>query len=395
MPVIVRKILALNPVLIFAMYGLLIFSVIAIESAARHLPQTGEWFADRQKIWIIVGTLVYFTVSLIDYRWLKWLSIPMYFVGLAMMAIVIGGGSEVHQISIAGISFQPTQLMIGSGIILIGLLFEQLPRWKSWLNHPFIKLAIVAVFCGVPFLLVVKVGDMGSALVWIPVAVVALFLGGIPYRYLTVMLFGVIAILPVLYYIILPKVSDRASGRIDQYIEMMKNDGEVELNDDTYAIYYVTTAIGKAGWKGVGLNAGEEEGSLHAKKFIPWKTAHNDYIFGVIGEEVGFRGSVVLISTFFLLLLTCLVVGFFAKDLSGLLISCGVAALFFAHLFENIGMCIRIMPITGIPLPLVSYSGSFTLICMLLLGYVQSVWVHRIKYTESLEDRRRVRMLEI
>ncbi len=397
LPTIVRKVLGLNPVLLITMYALLVFSIFIIESAARHQPTGGEWFAKRQIIWIVLGTAIYFIVSLIDYKWLKWLSIPMYILALTLMTVVLSNGSSVHQISIGGVSFQPTQLMIGAGILFVALLFEQLPRWKNWLNHPFIKLTIIAVFCGIPFLLVVKSGDMGSALVWVPVAIICLFVAGIPYRYLIMMAIGAFGILPILYYLVLPSVSERATERIDQYIAMVQNDGQVEYNDDNYAIHYVTTAIGKAGWKGVGLKADLEgqAGAVHANGFIPYDTAHNDYIFGVIGEELGFRGGALLISIFLLLIVGCLIVGLFSKDAFGLIVCCGVSGLIFAHVFENIGMCIRVMPITGIPLPLVSYSGSFTLICMLLLGFVQSIWVHRIDYSSKELDRRRVRMLNL
>lgn len=396
-PKIVKKVIGLNPVLILTMYALLFFSIYIIESAARHQSAGGEYFANRQVVWIVLGSFVYFITALIDYRWLKWLSIPMYLLAIVLMAVVLAKGSSVHQIEFGGIAFQPTQLMIGAGILIVALLFEQLPALKGWLNHPFVKLSVVAVFCGVPFLMVVKSGDMGSALVWVPVAIVCLFVGGIPYRYLLLMAIGGIGVLPVLYYFIMPMVSDRATGRIDQYISMIQNDGEVEYNDDNYAIHYVTTAIGKAGWKGVGLNADLEgqPGAIHANGYIPMDTAHNDYVFGVIGEELGFRGGFLLIMVFVFLTVTCLVVGLFSKDAYGLMVCCGVATLIFSHVFENIGMCIRVMPITGIPLPLVSYSGSFTMICMLLLGFVQSVWVHRIDYSSKEEDRRRIRMLNL
>ncbi len=397
-PTFVRKIFGLNPVLILAMYGLLIFSVFAIESAARHQSQGGEWYADRQIIWIALGSAVYFATSLIDYKWLKWLSIPMYIAGMGLMVIVLGKGSSVHQISFGGISFQPTQLMIGAGILFVALLFEKLPEFKPWLNNPFVKLSVIAIFCGIPCLLVVKSGDMGSALVWIPVAIVCLFVSGIPYRYLSLIAILATASLPVLYFLILPVVSDRATERVDQYIAMVQNDGEVrDIQGDDYAIHYVTTAIGKAGYKGVGWNAdlSGKAGAIHSNGYIPKDTAHNDYIFGVIGEELGFQGSFLLLIGFMILIAMCLLVGLFSRDAYGLIICCGIAALLFAHIFENVGMCIRVMPITGIPLPLISYSGSFTLICMLLLGFVQSVWVHRIDYSPKVDDRKRVRMLNL
>jgi rod shape determining protein RodA len=97
----------------------------------------------------------------------------------------------------------------------------------------------------------------------------------------------------------------------------------------------------------------------------------------VIAEELGFRGALLLIGAYALLLIQGLFIGFYSRDIAGRLIVCMVVALFFAHVYESIGMCILVMPITGIPLPLVSYSGTFVVICMFLLGLMQSVWVHR------------------
>lgn len=371
-----RKILGMNWVLVLTMYGLLIFGLFSIESAARHLDQGGNWYADRQRTWIIIGSLVYFATALIDYRWLKWLGIPMYMVGIAMLVVMLARGTETHQLNIAGLSFQPTQIVIAAGIIMIGLTFESLPKLHRFFALPFVRLLIIGVLCGAPFVLVMKNGDMGSAIVWVPVAVVAMLVGGIPFRYLTFLALVAVGCVPLVYYVALPLVSERGAARIDQYLEIL-NRGQVEFSQENYAPYYVTMAVGKAGWKGIGWGAREEQNSVHAKRYVPWTTAHNDYIFAVIAEEQGFRGSLLLITGFALLLIQCLFIAFYSRDFSGQIIAAGVVALFFAHIFENIGMCVLLMPITGIPLPLISYSGTFVLICMLLLGLVQSVWVHR------------------
>jgi rod shape determining protein RodA len=127
---------------------------------------------------------------------------------------------------------------------------------------------------------------------------------------------------------------------------------------------------------------------MHDRRMIPFRTAHNDFIFPVIAEEQGFRGGLLLITGFTVLLVVCLFIATAARDLMGRLLVAGVVALFFAHIFENIGMCIQLMPITGIPLPLISYSGTFVVMCMFMLGLVQSVWIHRkpIRVYEAVEE---------
>mgnify|MGYP000751862001 CR=1 FL=1 len=382
---LLRKILGMNWLLVLTMLGLCIFGVYAIESAARHLPNGGGYYAERQKIWIIGGCVVFFITALIDYRWIRWLGIPMYLAGLALMVMAMIKGSEVHQLNFGGLSFQPTQLGIAGGIVLMSSLLQDLPRLNPFFRLPFIKVGIIALLAGIPFLIVVKMGDMGSAMVWLPVTAVIMFASGIPYRYLLTMAIVGFGCIALAYFIVLPKASERGAGRIELYLAML-NQREVDINGDAYAPYWVSTAIGKAGWKGAGWNATSDNGSLHDKKYIPWKTAHNDFIFAVIGEEQGFRGSLMLLTGYAMLLIQCLFIAFYSRDSSGRIIAAAVVALLFAHIFENIGMCVLMTPITGIPLPLVSYSGTFVLMCMFLLGLVQSVWVHRNVERETDED---------
>ena len=381
---LLRKLLGINWVLVLTMYGLLIFGVFSIESAARHLDQGGAYFADRQKTWILIGTLVYFGVALTNYRWFRWLAPPLYVVAVGATLLATENASGVHQLELpGGIDFQPVQLLLLAGILASAWLLQDLPRLGrripkvGWLlDEPIVKIASVGLVTGFPFLLVVKLGDMGSALVWLPVAFVLMLAGGVPFRYLTFMVLVAVASVPLLYFVVLPEVSERGPERIEVYLDML-NGREVDTQGAAYAPHRVSMAVGKAGWSGVGWNAPEERGSIHAKRMIPVDTAHNDYIFAVIGEEQGFRGSLLLVTGFCLLLVICLFIAAYAADPMGRIIVCGVVAVFFAHVFENIGMCVLLTPITGIPLPLISYSGTFVVICMFLLGLVQSVWIHR------------------
>jgi len=381
-----RKILGLNWVLVLVMYGLLIFGVFMIESAARHVVVSKEllnqfgtaglYYAWMQKRWILIGSVAYFAAAFVDYRWIRWLGIPFYAVSMGLMVMAMQQDDSVHRLTLFGLSFQPAQLGISSGILLIAWLIQDLPKLHRWLGAPMVRIGIIGVIAAVPFLMVMKMGDMGSALVWIPVSIVALLIGGVPFRYLSLMTLLGAGLIPLLYFVALPLVSTRGPQRIDTWLSMMQGQ-EVNIADEGYAPHNISMAVGKAGWKGVGWKATAEQGSLHAKGFIPRETAHNDYIFAVIAEELGFRGSLLLLTTFALLLIQGLFIAFYSRDMSGRLLVCLVVALFFAHVFESIGMCVLLMPITGIPLPLVSYSGTFVVICMLLLGLVQSVWIHR------------------
>jgi rod shape determining protein RodA len=387
-----RKILGMNWVLVFVMYGLLVFGVFMIESAARHLAvssdvlkhygSAGEYYGAMQKRWILIGSVAYFATAFVDYRWIRWLGLPFYVVSLVLMVMAMQQDDSVHRLNLGGLSFQPAQLGISSGILLIAWLVQDLPKLHSWLGAPIVRVGVIGVLSAIPFLMVMKMGDMGSALVWIPVSIVALLIGGVPYRYLSFMTLIGAGLIPLLYFVVLPLVSDRGPQRIDTWLRMMQGQ-EVDISNEGYAPHNISMAVGKAGWKGVGWKATAEQGSLHAKAFIPRETAHNDYIFAVIAEELGFRGSLLLLTAFALLMIQGLFIAFYSRDMCGRLLVSLVVALFFAHVFESIGMCVLLMPITGIPLPLVSYSGTFVVICMMLLGLVQSVWIHRNAVRET------------
>lgn len=109
----------------------------------------------------------------------------------------------------------------------------------------------------------------------------------------------------------------------------------------------------------------------------------SDYIFGVVGEEHGFRGGMIVVTAFLLLILQCLYIAFYSRDQMGRLLVVGAVMVIFVHVFLNIGMTIQLVPITGLPLPFLSNGGTFLIICMFLMGLVQSVWIHRDEEVSS------------
>lgn len=381
---LLRKLLNMSWTLVFVMFGLLIVGVFTIESAARHLSESGEYYAKKQATWLLLGSVVFFVTALIDYRWIKYLALPMYLIGIVL--VIAAFGDNVHRLKIAGISFQPAQFMIISGIILMAWLLQDMDRWHPILGLPFVKLLTIVIVAAIPFALVAKMGDMGSALVWMPVIAIVMLVSGVPFRYLTVMSLSGLILVPIMFFVVLPSLSPRGANRIQVYLDMYYG-RKIDKHGDAYGPYYTSMAVGKAGYKGVGHNADHTAGSLHAKGYIPKKTAHNDYVFGVFAEEQGFRGSMFLLMSFSLLLIMSIFVGYYSRDMSGQIICSGIVAMFFAHIFENIGMCVLLMPVTGIPLPFISYSGTFVVTCMFMMGLIQSVWVHRRAQTLASESK--------
>jgi len=367
---LLRKILGMSWLLTLCMFALLTVGVYSIESAARHLPGGGEPIAARQVQWIFVGAVVYFITALVDYKWIKYLAFPMYATGIVLMVVAMKFGNSVHQLSFGGLSFQPAQFSIVAGFIMMAWVLQDLSKWHPLLSLPGAKVLTVGVLAMIPFGLVAVMGDLGSAIVWLPVTAIVMLVSGVPFRYLTVISLLGAAVLPVLFHVILPSFSSRGANRIEIYLDMLYG-RKVDITGDAYGPYYVSMAVGKSGYKGAGYKADISKRSLHAMGYIPKKTAHNDYIFGVFAEEQGFRGSLLLILGFSLLLIQLIFIGYYSRDMSGQIISGAVVGLFFAHIFENIAMCILLMPVTGIPLPLISYSGTFVVMCMFMLGLVQ------------------------
>src|SRR5881275_919509 len=348
------------------MLALAIFGVIAIYSATymREDPVAAEFWR-KQANWVVVGFFAFVIVSLIDYRWVRWGALPMYLAGLGFLILTRFVGHIVDGarswLSIAGVNFQPPQLAVIAGIMVLSLFLSQFKQM-----HPMLRLLLCGAIAAAPCLLILMQPDLGECIIWGPVLMALLFVGGLPLRYLICIVLIVVIAMPFAIYLGLKPYQQQ---RITAFI-----DPEIDKQGSAWAINQSLIAIGSGGWSGKGFKAPNTQIELG---FLPATAVHNDYIFSAIGEQWGFVGGVLLIGAFALLLMTCLFVAFFAGDQLGLLLVVGITALIFTHIFQNIGMTIAMLPITGVPLPLISYSGSFVLMIMFGLGLVNSVWIHR------------------
>ena len=362
---LLRKLLGLNWLLLANMLALAVFGVIAIYSATymREDGIAGEFWR-KQANWVALGFVAFIVTSLIDYRWIRWGALPMYLAGLGFLILTTFMGHKVYGsrswLHLGPINFQPAQLAVVAGIMVLALFLSQFRDM-----HPMLRLLLCGVIVGAPCLLILMQPDLGETIIWGPVLLALLFVGGIPLRYLICLLLIVATLLPVAYIRLKPYQQDRITAFVHP---------DIDKQGAAWAINQSLIAIGSGGWSGKGFKAPNTQIELG---FLPSTTVHNDYIFSAIGEQWGFVGGMFLIGAFSLLLLTCLFVAFFAGDQFGLLLVIGITALIFTHVFQNVGMTISMLPITGVPLPLISYSGSFVLVIMFGLGIVNSVWVHR------------------
>src|SRR5499425_2785866 len=360
-----RKLLGQNWLLLLTMLALAVFGVVAIYSATS--TRTDSYAADfwrKQANWVVVGVFAFMLTSLIHYRWIRWGALPMYLAGIVFLILTKFMGTKVYGarswLHLGPINFQPAQLAVVAGIMVLALFLSQFRQM-----HPMLRLALCGAIAGAPCLLILMQPDLGETIIWGPVILALLFVGGIPLRYLICVVLIVVAFIPVAYIGLKPYQQERITAFINP---------DIDRQGSAWAINQSLIAIGSGGWSGKGFKAPNTQIELG---FLPATAVHNDYIFSAIGEQWGFIGGMFLIGGFALLLLICLFVAFFAGDQFGLLLVVGISALIFTHIFQNIGMTISILPITGVPLPLISYSGSFALMIMFALGVVNSVWVHR------------------
>src|SRR5712691_4823990 len=360
-----RKLLGLNWLLLIVMLALAVFGVVAIYSATymREDPVATDFWR-KQANWVAVGFFAFMVASLVNYHWIRWGALPMYLAGIIFLVLTKFMGQKVYGarswLHLGPINFQPAQLAVVAGIMVLALFLSQFRQM-----HPMLRLTLCGAIVGAPCLLILMQPDLGECMIWAPVLLALLFVGGIPLRYLVCVVLIAVAFIPIAYVLLKPYQQERITAFINP---------DIDRQGSAWAINQSLIAIGSGGWAGKGFKAPNTQIELG---FLPATAVHNDYIFSAIGEQWGFVGGIALLGAFGLLLITCLFVAYKASDQFGLLLVVGVTALIFTHIFQNMGMTIAMLPITGVPLPLISYSGSFVLMIMFGLGIVNSIWIHR------------------
>ncbi|MEI6071194.1 MAG: rod shape-determining protein RodA [Verrucomicrobiae bacterium] len=359
---ILRKFLRMNWLLFALMIGLLVYGVYAIYSAT-WMREVHFWKS--QTVWIAICLPMFFCVSLADYRWVRFGAVPLYVLGmLSLIAVMVFGEKRFGArswIDLGPMSFQPSQLAMVAGILTLAIFLQ-----KSRAMMPFLRILCCAVIVGIPWILILIQPDLGSCIVWVPVVLAMMFVGGIPKRWLIVILLLGLAMVPLVIHFGLKPYQ---YSRITTFLNP-----EADPQGDGWNITQSLIAIGSGGFSGKGFKAPNTQNELG---FLPSTIVHNDFIFSVMGEQHGFLGGAALIGAFALLFVTILNVAIQAGDDFGRLLSIGIAMLLFTHTFMNIGMTISVTPITGLPLPLVSYGGSFVMIILFSFGLLQSIWIHR------------------
>jgi rod shape determining protein RodA len=392
---------AIDRNLVLASLGLMLFGLATLYSAGQtDVPTRAAGVWHRQFVWLGVGIIACGVIYNISLRVLEWLAPALYAFSILLLGLVlvVGTGAGTAESSHSWLSIgghqigQPSELAKVATVLMLARFLssrKEAPRSLKDLIGP-------ALIVGVPFLMVLKQPDLGSALVFVGVFFAMLFWSGVRPRLLFLMATPGISLLLafntltwsawiIVFVLILiawrPYVWDWtmflaanvAMGAIamplwTRLAPYQQNrlltflNPEVDPRAAGYHAIQSRVAIGSGGWFGTGYTDGPQK----RLAFLPEQ--HTDFVFSVVGEELGFLGVFVALSLFLTLFLILVRVARRAPDPFSSLVVFGIVGLFFTHVFENVGMTVNLMPITGIPLPLFSYGGSFFIICLLCLG---------------------------
>jgi rod shape determining protein RodA len=334
--------------------------VVQIRSATEHTKFAGAHI--RQIYWIVAGLAAMLLVSLFNYQALLEKIHWMYVASLTcLIAVLLFGqrylGAKRWIKMPGGMHFQPSEWVKLILILTVAKYFAELPdRDLSWSD--FLKAAAIV---GVPMLMVLKQPDLGTALTYLPVALMGLFLGGMRWKQALVVLAIAAALLPIAWIKVLkPYQKERLTS--------FRNPDE-DRQGSGYQVNQSLIAVGSGGiW-------GSSEGSQTHLAFLP--VPQTDFIFAAFAEEHGFVGALAVLLLYFIVLMRLTQNAQTAPDRAGAFLVMGVVAVLSFHILVNVGMVVGFMPVTGIPLPLMSYGGSSVLFMFLALGMVMNVRMRR------------------
>ncbi len=317
-------------------------------------------------IWAGIGLTLFFVAASIDYHWLQMLAAPIYFVVLGLLTLTMLIGTNLFgaqmSITVAGLDFQFSEV---SKVLMIVVLASFLASRGERIGR-LSTIVGAGLLMAVPALLVFRQPDLGTALVFVAILVGMLFIAGASIGWLAILAGTVVAIAPI------------AIGALQEYQRQRLFcflDPQSDPQGACYQLIQALNAVGSGGWFGQGLTAGRQ----NQLGYLPVQST--DFIFTVVAEELGFVGGLLVLGLFALLVWRILVIGWGARDRLGMLVAGGLASLLVFQVMVNIGMVTGVMPVTGVPLPFVTYGGSSMISLLFGMGILQSVRMHAWKPT--------------
>jgi rod shape determining protein RodA len=350
--------------------GLLLLAVTGVvvnySASRQQLINAGEnphYYLERQGLFVILGLIAMFIVARIDYRRYEIAATPLYVISLFALAgvFVVGKsalGAERWYSFGSSIQIQPSEFTVLFLILAIATFCGR--RTEGLKMYDVMRLLVMTV---VPLVLIFKQPDLGTSIIIVLIASAMMVIAGVPPRFMT--LLAVVGSLGLACAVYLDLLKKYQIERITSFLNQNSTNPNVQ-----YLLYEVNnakSAIGSGGIHGAGLFHGLQT----TLGYVPEQ--QTDFIFTAVGEQMGFIGSVAIVALLAFIAWRMFMIGKNARDTMGRLLCIGVFIFFAFSTFENIGMCMGIMPVTGVPLPLISYGGSATLVFMVAGGVVLSV----------------------
>ena len=363
-----HMLLRMDPLLMLAALGLAACSLITLKGATRTLnPGHPLYFVERQAIYFGLGLTVALILARIDYSRLREYKYGLYAVMVALNLVVLGMPKVQGAARWIPLPFFQLQSSEFGKVLLIAAVsafgVERSHRMHE--PHTTDQIILLAIL---PALMVIPQPDLGTALVYVAAGFAILFFAGTSWKQLTALV--VLFILAIVFVLV---VAPATGHHLLKPYQMQRLTGFLHPSHDprnqTYNILQSLTAIGSGGKTGLGT-AGATQVNLH---YLP--APDTDFVFAVVGETYGFVGAGVVLSLYALLIWRTLRILTISKNLYGTLIAGGVLAMLMFQVFVNAGMTIGIMPITGVPLPLMSYGGSSVLVTFIAIGLLQSIYI--------------------
>lgn len=378
--------------LVASVLGLMLVGLAFIYSAsAANDGGSNYWL--KQALSYGLGIAAAVVICFVPYDTLSRFSLVGYWGSiLLLVAVMIFGetrGGARRWIDLGFYSIQPSEF---AKIAIIFTVASCMSCPREELRQPGLFVRVLGMIL-LPFVLILKEPDLGSALVLFPIGIAIMFVAGVPLRFLGRLVGGVglLVVLLLVDILFAPpqwqiKLEEYQRQRLLVYFgqdfarrgasESEQQQARQLQREKSYNVEQALISVGSGGLTGKGWR----QGTQNALGYLPRAVAHNDFIFSVIAEEKGFVGSVTVISLYSVLIFCGIKIASQARDRLGKLLAVGAVTMLFSHIFINIGMNIRLMPVTGIPLPLLSYGGSSVLCSLIAVGVLQNVYFYRRFY---------------
>ena len=352
--------------MVLPMLVLLLFGALFIYGTGQQAGGiAAETFWKRHLLYMAVGGFIWLLFSILDYRLCAPFSAVLYLISVLLLVLVLFFGQKYFGarswLVFGPVNFQPSELAKFSLLVLCAWI---LSRPKVNINHP-LWMGCILLLLAVPAGLTVIQPDLGTAVTMAAPIAGMVFAARLKWRYIIIFLLTLAVILPVGYHFFLKTYQKE---RILVFF-----DPERDKQNRGWTQLQAEIAVGAGGLSGKGFMNGKH----NLLGYLPRTVSNSDFIFPVIAEETGFLGTVTVVLMFMILLFSIFRTALLAPDGFGQCLCVGIAIQLFFHVYVNIAMSIRMSPITGLPLPLVSYGGTFLVITMTCLGIVHSVYGHR------------------